>query len=169
VASVDYGDEEQVVPPVVVDNENAAVIQENAEPAVFLDPDDGEGPREIRLPVVAVQPPERRRSERVRKAPSRLDGYVSGSEFDEAAYSEELCFMSDLITPTTVREALQSEQGLSWKSAMDEEYASLLDNETWVLEQLPQRRHPVGGKWTYRIKMNSSGEVARFKARYVAK
>ena len=33
-----------------------------------------------------------RRSERVRRKPSYLGGYVSGSEFDEAAYSEELCF-----------------------------------------------------------------------------
>ena len=75
--------------------------------------------------------------------------------------------MSDLVTPNTAREALAGEQASSLQTAMDDEFASLLENNTWVLERLPQGRSAVGGKWTYRIKTNSSGIISRFKARYV--
>ena len=46
---------------------------------------------QIRLPIDNI-PMAMRRSDRERRKPSYFDGYVSGSEFDEAAYSEELCF-----------------------------------------------------------------------------
>ncbi len=94
---------------------------------------------------------------------------MSGSEYDETVFCAHMCFLADIATPATAKEALAGDQGDSWKKAMDDEYSSLLENETWVLERLPAGRKSVGGKWTFRVKLDSKGEVSRFKARYVAK
>lgn len=52
---------------------------------------------------------------------------------------------------------------------MNEEMEALYRNNTWVLTNLPLGRKPVGCKWVYKIKYNSSGEIDRYKARLVAK
>ncbi|GJX28486.1 putative RNA-directed DNA polymerase [Tanacetum coccineum] len=42
-------------------------------------------------------------------------------------------------------------------------------NDTWEVVDLPLGRKVIGGKWVYRIKYKSSGDIDRYKARYVAK
>ena len=54
-----------------------------------------------------------------------------------------------------------------WDVAMDEEYRSLMANDTWV--PLPKGRKLVRCKWVYRTKYASDGSVERLKARLVAK
>ncbi|POM58564.1 putative transposable element [Phytophthora palmivora] len=39
----------------------------------------------------------------------------------------------DLLNPTSVQEALSAERGVEWKRAMDTEYESLMENQTWEL------------------------------------
>ena len=56
-----------------------------------------------------------------------------------------------------------------WEKAADEEYKSLIDNQTWMLAELPEGRKAVGCKWVFRIKRNVDGSVDRYKARLVAK
>jgi hypothetical protein len=38
---------------------------------------------------------------------------------------------------------------------------------TWVMEDLPEGRNPVGCKWVYNIKCDEHGNVIRYKARLV--
>lgn len=52
---------------------------------------------------------------------------------------------------------------------MDEEYNSLIENETWTLECLPKGKEVVKTKWVFNIKENATGEPIRYKARLVAK
>jgi hypothetical protein len=52
---------------------------------------------------------------------------------------------------------------------MDEEYQSLIQNNTWSQTKLPTNQNMVGCKWVYKIKHNSTGQVGRFKARLVVK
>lgn len=52
---------------------------------------------------------------------------------------------------------------------MDDEYNSLLENNTWVLEDLPKGKEAVKTKWVYATKQNDLGEFIRYKARLVAK
>eukprot|EP00253_Pinus_taeda_P003386 PITA_03386 len=52
---------------------------------------------------------------------------------------------------------------------MNEEYRSLLANDTWVLVPLPKGRKLVRCKWVYRTKYGQDGKVDRHKARLVAK
>ena len=50
---------------------------------------------------------------------------------------------------------------------MDEEYRSLMVNDTWDLVHLPQVRKLVRCKWVYRTKYASDGSVERLKERLV--
>ena len=52
---------------------------------------------------------------------------------------------------------------------MDEEYRSLMANDTWDLVLLPKGRKLVRCKWVYKIKYASDGSVERLKARLVTK
>ena len=52
---------------------------------------------------------------------------------------------------------------------MDEEMASLLENETWNLEKLPPGAMAIPVKWVFKVKRDADGNVERFKARLVAK
>ncbi len=56
-----------------------------------------------------------------------------------------------------------------WKSAMTKEYESLVENDVWTLVTLPPGRKAIGGRWHFCLKYGSTGEVTRYKARYVAK
>ena len=46
-----------------------------------------------------------------------------------------------------------------WDAAMDEEYCSLMANDTWDLVPLPKGRKLVRCKWVYRTKYASDGSV----------
>jgi len=52
---------------------------------------------------------------------------------------------------------------------MQEEYNSLMANNTWTLVPLPPSRKPVSCKWVFKIKQGVNGEVERYKARLVAR
>eukprot|EP00253_Pinus_taeda_P025435 PITA_25435 len=52
---------------------------------------------------------------------------------------------------------------------MNEEYCSLLENDTWDLVPLPKVRKLVRCKWVYRIKFEPDGKVDKHKARLVTK
>ena len=71
--------------------------------------------------------------------------------------------------PSTLDEALASEEAELWQQAMDEEMASLLKNNTWTLEYPPSGITPIPVKWVFKVKRDSTGSVERFKARLVAK
>ncbi|GJY46216.1 ribonuclease H-like domain-containing protein, partial [Tanacetum coccineum] len=42
-------------------------------------------------------------------------------------------------------------------------------NDTWEITELPKGRKSIGGKWVFKIKYKSNGEIERYKARYVIK
>jgi histone deacetylase 1/2 len=52
---------------------------------------------------------------------------------------------------------------------MQEEYDSLMTNNTWTLVPLPASRKPVSCKWVFKIKQGANGEVEHYKARLVAR
>jgi hypothetical protein len=56
-----------------------------------------------------------------------------------------------------------------WNTTMNEEYCSLMANNTWDLVPLPKGRKLFRCKWVYRTKYASDGSVERHKARLVSK
>jgi hypothetical protein len=73
------------------------------------------------------------------------------------------------VEPKTYRVALSSAQAPDWQAAMQQEYSSFMDNGTWELVDLPPGRVVVNIMWIYKVKSDTTGDVSRFKARFVAK
>ena len=51
-----------------------------------------------------------------------------------------------------------------WDTKMNDEYHSLMMNDTWDLVPLPKGRKLVKCKWVYQTKYASDGSVERHKA-----
>ena len=52
---------------------------------------------------------------------------------------------------------------------MEEETASIEENRTWSLVDLPHGRRAIGLKWVYKVKRDEKRAVAKHKARLVVK
>nr|GEW19904.1 zinc finger, CCHC-type [Tanacetum cinerariifolium] len=81
-------------------------------------------------------------------------GYVEHSK----AYSIE-------EDPRTYNEAMQSRDAAFWNEAIDDEIGSIMENNTWVLSDLPSGCKPFGCKWIFKRKMKVDGKFDKFKAR----
>ena len=75
----------------------------------------------------------------------------------------------DYVEPKTVYEAKQGDDWDQWHREMKDEVKALQDNETWNLARPPTDRDVIPGKWVYKVKLGPSGQVDKYKARYVAK
>ncbi|GJW95411.1 zinc finger, CCHC-type containing protein, partial [Tanacetum coccineum] len=53
------------------------------------------------------------------------------------------------------------------KEAIDDEIGSIMENNTWVLSDLPYGCKPLGCKWIFKRKMKVNGTIDKFKARLV--
>ena len=72
--------------------------------------------------------------------------------------------------PSSYEEAISSQDSTKWQCAMEEEMASLITNNTWVLVPRPQKQKLIRCKWLFKIKEGMlSTDPLRFKARLVAK
>ncbi|GJY59617.1 zinc finger, CCHC-type containing protein [Tanacetum coccineum] len=55
--------------------------------------------------------------------------------------------------PRTYNEAMQSQDAAFWKEAIDDEIGSIIENNTWVLPDLPLGCKPLGCKWIFKRKI----------------
>lgn len=76
--------------------------------------------------------------------------------------------MAAIAEPATRKQALSGENAAEWMTAENEEYASLMANNTWELGIPPEGKKPIPTKWIYKIKRDANGNVERHKARLVA-
>ena len=95
-----------------------------------------------------------RRSSRQVRAPERYKDYALMSS------------ISNVIEPISFDEANVHDE---WRNAMEEEYESIMQNNTWELTELPKHKNPIGCKWIYKPKFKSDGSIDKYKARLVAK
>jgi hypothetical protein len=56
-----------------------------------------------------------------------------------------------------------------WRQAMLDELASIEENDSWTLTDLPPGHRPIGLKWVFKTKKDAAGVVVKHKARLVAK
>ncbi|GJX15012.1 zinc finger, CCHC-type containing protein [Tanacetum coccineum] len=68
-------------------------------------------------------------------------------------------------TPTEIPEPRRSNRAR--KEAIDDEIGSIMENNTWVLSDLPPGCKPLGCKWIFKKKMKVDGTIDKFKARLV--
>ncbi|GJR08700.1 zinc finger, CCHC-type containing protein [Tanacetum coccineum] len=69
--------------------------------------------------------------------------------------------------PRTYDEAMQSRDAAFWKEAINNEIGSIIENNTWVLSDLPLGYKPLGCKWIFKRKMEVDETIDKFKARLV--
>ena len=86
--------------------------------------------------------------------------YENTREMDQ----EVLCISGE--EPSSYEEAVKED---IWRKVMEEEMGSIDKNLTWVLVKPPENCRPIGVKWIYKIKRNSTGDITRHKARLLAK
>src|SRR5690606_38700944 len=70
--------------------------------------------------------------------------------------------------PLTFKDAMNNSNSNEWKIAMQNEFNSLTENNTWNLVDRPLNRNIIGCRWVYVLK-EVPGQAKRFKARLVAK
>ncbi|GJZ19206.1 ribonuclease H-like domain-containing protein, partial [Tanacetum coccineum] len=93
-----------------------------------------------------------------------LEKYVGYSKLN----SENFCFVTELNKTREPKTYFEASKYSHWTDAMNQEIDDLLRNCTWELVDLPEGRKAIGSKWIYKIKLRSSGEIDRYKARLVA-
>jgi hypothetical protein len=71
--------------------------------------------------------------------------------------------------PQNRKTALASSERKQWEQAMQEEYNSLLENKTWEVVDRPTNRKVLTGRWVFKRKLGSNGQIARHKARFVVR
>ena len=71
--------------------------------------------------------------------------------------------------PSTVSQAIESSDSDAWTDAMQQEYDSLIKNDTWDLVPLPPNRKPISTRWIFKVKQHADGSIDRFKARFVVR
>lgn len=94
------------------------------------------------------------------KKPKHLADYAMIIEECENQVTED---------PATFEDALRSENSAEWKKAMDREIASLKENQTWILTDLPPGAKAIPCKWVFRLKKNPDGSIDKYKGRLVVK
>jgi hypothetical protein len=73
---------------------------------------------------------------------------------------------ADTEEPATFEEAQARE---CWRLAMIDEITSIEANGTWELVDPPPGQCPIGLKWVYKLKKDTTGIIVRHKACLVAK
>ena len=76
---------------------------------------------------------------------------------------------ADIQIPNSFEDIANNYHHDKWKAALEKEYSSLIENNTWTLMELPSNQKVIKSKWVFSTKTNKDGEVERLKARLVAK
>ena len=109
----------------------------------------------------AAQHRKLKRSDRSRAPPERF-----GKSYSHAVQST---LRKDFIEPESFENAINSEQKDKWLEAMKTEIESLNETQTWDLVPKEKGQNIISGRWVYKTKHDSNGNIDKFKARYVAK
>ena len=87
---------------------------------------------------------------RQRRPPVRygIDKYVDTASCSANEQCHHIAYtVNQIPEPVNMQEAMASSQAAEWKKAVNQEYESLVSNETWELVELPAGCIPIGCKW----------------------
>ncbi|KAK4325723.1 hypothetical protein Pmani_003666 [Petrolisthes manimaculis] len=83
-------------------------------------------------------------------------------------YGEWVSVGHNTSDPTSVSEALLSDDKEHWMDAMKQEMNSIQENDVYELVELPKGSKALKCRWVFKKKILSNGSVERYKARLVA-
>ena len=90
------------------------------------------------------------------------------SDMALAIRSEDI--LSDVETPQTYSQAINSRYAPRWIESMNKEIEDLVRHGTWdsiERRKVPKSHRITKSKWVYKIKLNKDGSIERFKSRFV--
>jgi hypothetical protein len=90
-----------------------------------------------------------------------LRGHIPRRQWDALMASDSV--------PNHYEDAINSPEVEKWRVAMQDEYNSLIENNTWTIMPCPPGKKPIKSRWTFDIKPEANGIPPRYKARFVAK
>jgi len=110
-----------------------------------------------------------RRSKRIRKEKfSGPDFFFYLIEGTGDSIENEITYVYSIdLDPISFKEAMDSQDAPFWKEAVQDEMDSIMENNTWVLVDLPPGCEPITSKWIFKRKKRVDGTIERFKARLV--
>jgi hypothetical protein len=76
--------------------------------------------------------------------------------------------VTEVYEPGSFKAAMACPQAERWREATDDEYKSLLENNTWELVPRQPGMKVIPSKWVLKIKKDAEGNPVRYKARLVA-
>ena len=85
---------------------------------------------------------------REKKPPPHLSDYEVYQFEDKIMNSVDFCYTFSGF-PQSYKEAIESNESKHWQKAMEEEMASLKENDTYTLTPLPSGKQAVGGEDGY--------------------
>ena len=71
--------------------------------------------------------------------------------------------------PLTYQKVMTSIDATFWKAAINNEFESIIQNNTQVLSYLPLRSKAIRCKWVFKKKQKPNGRIGKYKVRLVAK
>jgi hypothetical protein len=126
-------------------------------------------PDESFEPEQAPVPPLPRWVHSTREATGDLVGDPSDQRQTRSQFHRASSLLAQVLETHDPETFAEASGHLDWDTTMNEEYRSLMENDTWDLVPLPKGRKLVRCKWVYRTKYASDGSAERHKAQLVAK
>ena len=90
---------------------------------------------------------------------------IGGTEFAMGAATAE----AEGLEPRTIEEAKKRADWPMWEEAIQKELDALQKANTWDVVERPPGKNIVGSKWVFKIKKDSEGWIAKYKACLVAR
>ncbi|KAE8953138.1 hypothetical protein PR001_g33001, partial [Phytophthora rubi] len=100
-----------------------------------------------------------KRPRRTQRPSVRLKDYVVGN----------VMTITDILIPTTYKQARASKHWHQWRAAMLAELESLKGHKTWKLQprSVAKNLKVITCRWVFAVKRDERGHIKRFKARLV--
>nr|GEV83579.1 zinc finger, CCHC-type [Tanacetum cinerariifolium] len=118
---------------------------------------------------VPSEAPKPHKGKRVRKAKSYgsdFQLYLVEGLRDQIRSQYSYCYSIEEDSKT-YNEAIQSQDNDFQKEAINDDICLIMENNTWVLSDLPPGCKPLGCKWIFKKQMKVNGTIDKFKARLV--
>jgi len=110
-----------------------------------------------------------RRSKRIRKEKSSGPYFfIYLIEGTRDSIENEIPYVYSINSdPNSFKEVMDSQHTPFWKEVVQDEMDSIMENNTWVLVDLPPGCRPITSKWIFKMKKRVHGTIERSKSRLV--
>ncbi|GJS57398.1 zinc finger, CCHC-type containing protein [Tanacetum coccineum] len=113
-----------------------------------------------------LEPCKGKRARKAKSYGSDFQLYLVEGSRDQIGSQYSYCYSIEK-DPRTYNKAMKSQNVAFWKEAIDDEIGSIMENNTWVLFNLPPGCKPLGCKWVFKRNMKVDGTIDKFIARLV--